>query len=101
MHFPVDVKKQIEYIQKKYLEETNPQIKKGLKQKHSELETLNQNGSELNYFMFIFSNNVNDLLQKKANIISEFISNGSIQEISKEKKLEVLYKINNPVSMLS
>ncbi|MEQ6001460.1 MULTISPECIES: hypothetical protein [Bacillus] len=101
MNFPVETHKQQEYIKKKLRENQNPFYEPFLHRKLEELEFLETNRTNREYFLFIFAPN-KDLLKDRVNSSIRLIETTlPVYRLSDEKKIEFLFKLNNQNSKIS
>jgi hypothetical protein len=100
MNFPVNAQKQKDYIEYK-LNKTNNQIYKVfLKDKKNELEYLEKNRTNKEYYLFLFAPNI-EILQSVKNTVNRTISNAlNTKALTVEKKKLILYKLNNKNSKI-
>jgi len=95
MNFPVNAQKQKDYIEYK-LSKTNNQIYKVfLRDKKNELEYLEKNRTNKEYYLFLFAPNI-DILRSVKGTVNRTISNAlNTRSLTVEKKKLILYKLNN------
>ncbi|MDS0528318.1 hypothetical protein NNC19_21765 [Clostridium sp. SHJSY1] len=95
MNFPVNTQEQREYLEHK-LKQTNNEIYKSfLMDKKAELEYLEGNRTNKEYYLFLFAPNV-EILNSAKNIVNRIIPNAlNTKNLSIEKKKWILYKLNN------
>lgn len=100
MNFPVNAQKQKDYIEYK-INKTNNQIYKVfLNDKKNELEYLEKNRTNKEYYLFLFAPNI-EILQSVKNTVNRTISNAlNTKVLTVEKKKLILYKLNNKNSKI-
>lgn len=100
MNFPVNAQKQKDYIEYK-LNKTNNQIYKVfLNDKKNELEYLEKNRTNKEYYLFLFAPNI-EILQSVKNTVNRTISNAlNTKALTIAKKKLILYKLNNKNSKI-
>lgn len=95
MNFPVNTSEQQTYIQKRINRTENELYKIFLNEKLEKLIELEKTKTNIEYYIIIFIDNEdlsNDVLN---NLIRSTNKDISLSEIDLEKKLKVLYKLNN------
>lgn len=95
MNFPVNTSKQQTYIQKRINKTNNELYKILLNEKLEKLIELEKTKTNIEYYIMIFidkEDSVNDILN---NLIRSTNKDIHLSEIDLEKKLKVLYKLNN------
>lgn len=100
MNFPTDTSKQREYFKHKIQTTENEIYKNMLISKLEELDKVHRLITEREFYVFIYGENTNELLDNRSNIISKLRAQGLIDTISKEKKEKILYKLNNKNSSI-
>ncbi|WP_369340702.1 hypothetical protein [Bacillus subtilis] len=101
LNFPVETKRQQAYIEKKIEENKNPYYEEFLRRKLKELTYLEWKRSNREYFLTIYGPNIKileDRIKMGTRLIEKTLH---VHEISTEKKLEFLYKLNNLNSKIS
>lgn len=100
MNFPVNAKKQKEYVEYKMNKTDNPIYKSFLVDKIRELEYLEKNKTNKEYYLFLFAPNL-DVLNSVRNTVNRTIPNAlHVRALSIEKKQSILYKLNNKNSKI-
>lgn len=97
INFPVDTSAQQEYFRYKIKAAKNPAFKKILSRRLKELEWLAKNNTAREYFYMMFLKD-HDELDKCREIMNNTLKagmNGLIQFIDKEKKDQILFRMNN------
>lgn len=100
MNFPVNTYKQQKYIKKKINETDNELYKQFLNQKLLEFEFLENHRSNKEYFIMIFIKKEKDINEKISSIKRSQNIAMKFKEIDKEKKTQILFKLNNPNTKL-
>lgn len=101
MNFPVNAKKQKEYVEYKMNKTDNPIYKSFLMDKIRELEYLEKNKTNKEYYLFLFAPNL-DILNSVRNTVNRTIPNAlHVRALSMEKKESILYKLNNKNSKIT
>lgn len=100
MNFPVNTQKQKDYIEYK-INQTNNQIYKTfLIDKRNELEFLEKNRTNKEYYLFLFAPNL-EVLNSVKNTVNRTIPHAlNIKTLTIEKKKLILYKLNNKNSKI-
>nr|ALP68992.1 hypothetical protein [Clostridium botulinum] len=92
MNFPVNTSRQQEYIRNKLEQSTNEINNKFLQEKLDEFMFLEQYRNNKEFFIMFFAKN-------KQDITSSILKNQTrifiLKEISLEKKIKILFKLNN------
>ena len=95
MNFPTDTKGQQMYLRHKIKLAENPIYKERLKLKLRQLEYIELNTSEKEYYLFTFSKGL-EMHKKNADTINKFLINkGLSKEITFDKKKQIIFKLNN------
>ena len=97
INYPTDTTLQQAYLRHKLEVTDNPVFKKRLKDKLNEMELISEKSFDREYFLFVFAED-EKALRDNRNILTATLStlgNPLIREISKEKKIRLLAKINN------
>lgn len=95
MNFPVNAQKQKDYIDYKTSKTNNQIYKVFLKDKKNELEYLEKNRTNKEYYLFLFAPN-KEILNAVKNTVKRTISNAlNTRNLTIEKKKLILYKLNN------
>lgn len=101
MNFPVNAKKQKEYVEYKMNKTDNKIYKSFLMDKIRELEYLEKNKTNKEYYLFLFAPNL-DILNSVRNTVNRTIPNAlHVRALSMEKKESILYKLNNKNSKIT
>ena len=100
MNFPVNAQKQKDYIQYKINKTDNQIYKVFLQDKKNELEYLEKNRTNKEYYLFLFAPSV-EVLKSVKNTVNRTISNAlNTRSLTREKKKLILYKLNNKNSKI-
>ena len=100
MNFPVNTQQQRDYIEYK-INKTKKQIYKSfLMDKKNELEYLEKNRTNKEYYLFIYAPNLDILNSVKKTINRTLPSALNIKDLSVEKKKLILHKLNNKNSKI-
>lgn len=95
MNFPVNTTTQQMHIEKNLKVTTNPIAKKFLQRKLDELIFLEQNRFDKEFYIMIFASNKEGIEDReRALYINQNIA-FKVEEIELEKKLKILFKLNN------
>lgn len=100
LNSPTNTDSQLKYMKEKMHKETNPLRKNIQIEKINELSWLKNKGNERNYFIFIYGSSPVSIREKINKILGTFALHHSVLTIDKERKLDILNKINNPLSMI-
>lgn len=100
LNLPVNTLIQQQYIDHRIGQTQNPVYLYYLKQKKWELQLLEKNRVNREYFIFIFAKNAQSLLDRKRSVKKKLQANLAPSEISLEKKISVLYKMSNQNSKI-
>jgi len=98
--FPVNTYEQQQYLQRKIAQTNDPTRLKFLNEKLLELQLLEKNRVNLEYYIFLFAK---DLVTMKDNVESVIrISKQAfpLKKLSMKKKLNILFKLNNQSSKI-
>ena len=100
MNFPVNTQKQKDYIEYKLNKTNNEIYKVFLKDKKNELEFLEKNRTNKEYYLFLFAPNI-EILKSVENTVNRTIAHAlNIKSLTIEKKKLILYKLNNKNSKI-
>ena len=97
INYPTDTTSQLAYLQHKLEQTENPFYKKRLSEKIREMEAISKNYFDREYFVFVFAADEAELRDNR-NILMATLANGAehlLRRIDKEKKIQLLSKINN------
>lgn len=94
MKFPSDLSDQKAYWNRKYKQTTDETRLLFIEQKYRELELLEQQKDDINYYIVIYAENEEDLLKRKHHCINA-LQSFDITPLTKAKTKSVLYKLNN------
>lgn len=93
LNFPKDTKLQQRYYHDLVERERNPVYKELLKEQLATLKEIEKMNTEREYYIFFFAKNVEDWRNKQMQILHSL--DQQVIKIPNEKKLQILYKINN------
>ncbi|MCB2309252.1 hypothetical protein LGL08_22195 [Clostridium estertheticum] len=100
MNFPVNAQKQKDYIDYKISKTNNQIYKVFLKDKKNELEYLEKNRTNKEYYLFLFAPSI-EILKAVKKTVNRTISNAlNTRSLTIEKKKLILYKLNNKNSKI-
>lgn len=102
LNFPADTSTQQEYIRHKIKTTTNEIFLKELKDKLAELEWINKNLTDREYYLLFYSKDY-DEYRDNLTIIKRALCSGStalVKNIDREKKVQILYKYFNKNSFI-
>lgn len=94
MNFPANTQKQQDYINKKIKNCNNEVHLKFLNQRKEQLEAIERIRSNREYYIMIFGD-IEDNLEKNKTTFFNSCASIKINEISTEKKIKILKKLNN------
>ncbi|WP_297131874.1 hypothetical protein [Terrisporobacter sp.] len=100
MHYPVNTKVQQEHIQKKIDNTDNPIYIKHLNEKMEELKALEKIRKNKEFYLMLFFKNERDKKEKEIYLNRKLSNAISIKEIDLNKKIKILYKLNNQNSKI-
>lgn len=95
MNFPVNTTKQQIHIEKNLKLTTNPIAKKFLQRKLDELIFLEQNRFDKEFYIMIFANDKDEIEDRERVLYINQNLAFKVEEIELEKKLKILFKLNN------
>lgn len=103
INFPCNTQKQQKYLQKKLDGTNNAKVKAWLQKRIDELQWIEKYKTMREYYYMIFSNNVEDHLKNKMNVLSCLRTgrNRLCETISQDEKIQILFKLNNKSSLIS
>lgn len=100
MNFPSNTEKQKAYWRKKRENTENPIMLRFIDRKLFELEFLEKERTNREFFLFIYADSEQQLEEKKKLIIRSLEQSFPLKELSIKKKKEVLFMLNNPNTKL-
>ena len=100
LNFPVDTSRQRQNIKRIRKRTDNYIYNTVLDEEMQELEDVQTNLVEQEYYLFYFGNNEEDLNDKRTKIRVVLERNGLYLPLTKKKKLQIFKKINNPNSRI-
>ncbi|WP_054637619.1 hypothetical protein [Thalassobacillus sp. C254] len=95
LNFPVDTSRQQRFIQKKLDRTTNSQYRLFLEQKLRELQFIETERSNREFYMFIYADDEYTLRSRVNDVASQKNMVSPIIRLSEEKKMNILYKLSN------
>ncbi|OZU88859.1 hypothetical protein CIL03_10135 [Virgibacillus indicus] len=95
LNFPTNTEVQRAYWLKKQQRATNPSRLKYIEQKLFEFEYLERERYNREFFMFIFADNNEELEDRKQDCIQGMQNSFPLQKLSKSKKEQILFLLNN------
>lgn len=100
MNYPADTSRQQQYLNKKISKCTNPNHMKFLKHRMKQLQTIESQRTNREFFLMIFGKDDKEMINNRDLALS---SNRELEvfEIDVEKKIKVLRKINNMNSSIN
>lgn len=103
LNFPCNTYKQQQYLRTKLEKSSNSVFEHFLNTKLDELAWLEKNNTTREFYLFYFSQNVEDKEKNLTNILTILSTgrDGLIKRIPAEKKHQILFKINNKNSMVN
>lgn len=102
MNFPVNTSLQRELLKTKIKTTTDEVRKLWLEREINELELLDKNVTRREFYFMYFGNNRDDFVKNKSNILKGigFGRNKLVEEIEKEKKIQIIKKLCNMNSLI-
>lgn len=101
MFYPTDTSSQINYIDYKMDKTNNPIFLDVLETKKEELINLYENRYEREFYLMIFAKNKSDYIKNKQTIETCLCSSQLAENLNIDKKLQILFKINNMNTSIS
>lgn len=103
MNFPCSTQIQQAYLRKKIEGTKNQKKKYWLQKRMDELIWLEKNRTTREYYYMLYSANIESHLSNMTSLFSALESgrNGMCEKISKEQKIQVMYKMNNKSSLIT
>ncbi|NJP38982.1 hypothetical protein [Alkalicoccus luteus] len=95
LNFPVDTYTQQQFIQKKIEQTSNPQSQFFLEQKLRELQFIETERSNREFYLFIYADDEYTLRSRINDVTAQMNVVSPIIRLSDEKKINILYKLNN------
>lgn len=93
MRFPCNFRNQTEFLKEKLNAEKNEFRKKFLNLKLQELEFLENTSYNLEFYLYIFSADYDDLIRGLESMKKDFLTR--LSELEKEKQEKIIFKLNN------
>lgn len=100
MHYPVNTKVQQENIENKINKTNNPIYIKYLNEKLEELKALEKIRKNKEFYLMLFFKNKRDKKEKEIYLNRKLSNAIGIKEIDIDKKIKILYKLNNQNSKI-
>ena len=100
LNFPTNTAEQQRYFKYKIAQTNNPVFKRILENSLSELVFIEKNRSDREYYLMYFADSDEQLKDTRNIISSSLVNYGLAAQMSKEKKLQILYRFNNPNATL-
>lgn len=100
LNFPTNTGKQQKYIKYKLKNTKNPIYRYFLENKLEELISIEKNRSDREYYLMYFANSDEQLKDIRDIISSSLINYGLAERMTKDKKIQIIYKFNNPNTAL-
>lgn len=95
MNFPVDTKTQRQYFSRKISQTNNEVFKYHLRVRYNQLEYIEKNLLDKEFYLMIFASDIEDYKEKDSRVNSILINSGLTEELSEEKKRQILFKLCN------
>lgn len=95
LSFPTDTKSQKQYLERKISKTKNSVFLHFLEYKLEELKYIEKNKTELEFYIFLFAKSPEELKNKYSILQSSLGATGFYDELELEKKIQILYKLNN------
>jgi hypothetical protein len=95
LNFPVDTSSQQQFIQKKIDQTSNRKFQLFLEQKLRELQFIETERSNREFYMFLYANDEYTLQSRINDVTAQMNVVSPIIRLSDEKKVNILYKLNN------
>jgi|UniRef100_UPI003FEEE706 hypothetical protein len=100
LNFPTNTRTQQKYIKYKLKNAKNPIYQYFLENKFDELISIEKNRSDREYYLMYFANSEEQLKDVRDIISSSLINYGLAAQMTKDKKIQIIYKFNNPNTAL-
>lgn len=100
LNFPTNTKMQQQYVQHKIDNCRNQIFKNILENKLEELQFIEKNRTDREFYLMFFSDTVNQHTDDLNIIVNTLNSRNLCLQLNKEKKLQILYKLNNKNSSI-
>lgn len=102
LNFPTNTLKQQEYYKKKIEKCKNSNQKKWLTVSLKELEWIDKNTTKREYYIVYYAKTLDKQINTKQQIINKLQlgQNGMLEELSRQKKEDIYYKLMNPSSIV-
>ncbi|ASF38187.1 hypothetical protein CEH05_03300 [Halobacillus halophilus] len=95
MNFPVDMQKQLDAIHRKIAQNTAPLYERFLLKKRDELQFLETHRTNREFYLYIYASSLKQLSEYRNNCRRYLGRVTPIIELTDEKKLDLIYKLNN------
>ena len=100
LNFPTNTKAQQQYVQHKIDNCRNEIFKRILETKLEELQFIESNKTDREFYLMFFSDTLNQHIDDLNVIFKSLNSRNLVMQLSKEKKLQIIYKLNNKNSSI-
>jgi hypothetical protein len=96
LNVPLNLEIQKRYLYKKIKQNKNPAYQTFIEKRYAEMNRLENNRTNREYFLFIYEEDERKLLEKKQYIKNLLQRSNPVIELSLEKKYNILFQLNNP-----
>lgn len=100
LNFPTNTAEQQRYFKYKIDQTKNPVFKRFLENNLSELIFIEKNRSDREYYLMYFADSEEQLKDTRNIISSSLVTYGLAAQMPKDKKIQILYRFNNPNATL-
>ena len=100
MNFPVDMQKQLDAINYKIARNTAPLYERFLLNKRDELQFLETHRTNREFYLYIYASSLKQLSEYRNNCRRYLSRVAPLLKLPEEKKLDLIYKLNNQNSKL-
>lgn len=103
MNFPCNTKVQQEFLKRKKEQTSNSVFKRCLDEQIRELIYLEKHVTTREYYYMIFADSLDEMEENKRSLKAVLLTgrDGLLEEISDEKKHQILYRLNNKCSQVA
>lgn len=100
LNFPCNTSVQQDYWRDKLSKTSNPVLKEMQRERLFQLEWLEKNSTTREFYLFFFSTDIAEYVKNRLSILSILATgaDGVVEEMAKDKKIQILYKMNNKSS---
>lgn len=100
LNFPCNTSVQQDYWRDKLAKTANPVLKEMQRERLFQLEWLEKNSTTREFYLFFFSKDIAEHVKNRLSILSILATgvDGVVEEMTKDKKIQILYKMNNKSS---